>query len=216
MAVAVRVLAGVAVGRVIAAAGLPALEADAQVQPLAAGGEAFRASLDRLGQLGDLDVIEVRAGGHRQPPFYHLASMSEHVVRPIPLERTRALRQAVLRPHEAVERMTSSETADTFALGAFAGDELVAVGMIAPDGEPGGWRIRGMATAPRARGAGAGTAVLDGLLEHALAAGARRIWCNARTPARSLYERADMCVVSEEFELPEIGPHVVMEMRTRR
>ena len=140
--------------------------------------------------------------------------MSDHVVRPISLEQTRALRQAVLRPHEPVERMASSETADTVALGAFAGDQLVAVGMIAPDGEPGGWRIRGMATAPPARGRGAGSAVLGALIEHARSQGARRIWCNARTPARSLYERAGMRVVSEEFELPEIGPHLMMELRT--
>jgi ribosomal protein S18 acetylase RimI-like enzyme len=110
--------------------------------------------------------------------------------------------------------MALTEAPDTFALGAFAGEELVAVGMIAPDGEPGGWRIRGMATAPAARGLGAGTAVLDGLLEHALAAGARRIWCNARIPARSLYERAGLSVASEEFELPRMGPHVIMETRT--
>ena len=142
--------------------------------------------------------------------------MGEHVVRPIPVQETRALRQVVLRAHEAVEQMASSEAAGTFALGAFDGDELIAIGMIAPDGEPGGWRIRGMATAPRARGGGAGTAVLDGLLEHALTAGAQRIWCNARTPARSLYERAGMSVVSEEFDLPRMGPHVVMEMRSRR
>jgi ribosomal protein S18 acetylase RimI-like enzyme len=139
--------------------------------------------------------------------------MSDHRVTPISLARSRALRQAVLRPHEPLEQMVSSETADTVALGAFAGEELVAVGMIAPDGEPGGWRIRGMATAPQARGRGAGGAVLDALIEHARSQGARRIWCNARTPARSLYERAGMRVVSEEFELPDIGPHLVMELR---
>jgi ribosomal protein S18 acetylase RimI-like enzyme len=141
--------------------------------------------------------------------------MSDHLVKPVSLEQTRALRQAVLRPHEPVERMASSETADTVALGAFAGEQLVAVGMIAPDGQPGGgWRIRGMATAPAERGRGAGSAVLDALIEHACSQGALRIWCNARTPARSLYERAGMQVVSEEFELPEIGPHLVMELRS--
>jgi len=139
--------------------------------------------------------------------------VSVNVIRPISLERTRALRQAILRPHESVEQMATTEAPDTFALGAFDGEELVAVGMIAPDGEPGRWRIRGMATAPPARGQGAGTAVLDGLIAHARAAGARRVWCNARTPARSLYERAGLRVVSEEFELPQMGPHVVMEMR---
>jgi ribosomal protein S18 acetylase RimI-like enzyme len=140
--------------------------------------------------------------------------MSGPRVRAIPLEQTRALRQAVLRPHESVEQMALSEAAGTIALGAFAAGELVSVGMIAPDGEPGGWRIRGMATAPAARGKGAGSAVLAALIEHARSQGAQRIWCNARTPARSLYERAGMRVVSAEFELPQIGPHVVMELRT--
>lgn len=135
-------------------------------------------------------------------------------MRSVSLEQTRPLRRAVLRPHEALEQMACSESADAFAVGAFDADELVAVGLVAPDGQPGGWRIRGMATAPAARGKGAGTAVLDALLEHALAHGARRIWCNARTPARSLYERAGMRVISEEFELPMIGPHVVMELIT--
>ncbi|HEV3033232.1 MAG TPA: GNAT family N-acetyltransferase [Solirubrobacteraceae bacterium] len=138
--------------------------------------------------------------------------MTDHVVRAVSLQSTRPLRQAVLRPHEAVAAQVSSESDDAFAMGAFDGDELVAVGLIAPDGEPGGWRIRGMATAPAARGKGAGSAVLDALLRHAAAEGARRVWCNARTPARGFYERAGFRVVSEEFELPMIGPHLVMEL----
>jgi GNAT superfamily N-acetyltransferase len=109
--------------------------------------------------------------------------------------------------------MAAHEPADAFAVGAFEGDELLSVGFIAPDGGPGGWRIRGMATTPPARGSGAGTAILDALLRHASTHGARRMWCNARTPARAFYERAGLRVVSEEFELPDIGPHVVMEIR---
>ncbi len=85
------------------------------------------------------------------------------------------------------------------------------MGLIGPQGGPGSWRVRGMATAPRARGAGAGTAVLTALLDHAAAEGAQRVWCNVRIGARSLYERAGFHVSSEEFELPEIGPHLVME-----
>ena len=136
------------------------------------------------------------------------------VVRPITLEQTRALRRAVLRPHQSVEEVAAHEAPGAFAVGAFEADELISVGLIAPDGEPGGWRVRGMASVPHARGRGAGTAVLDALLAHAAAGGAQRIWCNARTPARSLYERAGFAVISEEFQLPEIGPHLVMEKKT--
>lgn len=133
-------------------------------------------------------------------------------VRPVPLPATRALRQAVLRPHQSVDELAAHEPHGAVAFGAFDGDELVAVGLVGPDGGPGAWRVRGMATAPSARSRGAGTAVLGALVRHALDQGATRVWCNARTPARSLYERAGFEVVSDVFELPEIGPHVVMEL----
>jgi ribosomal protein S18 acetylase RimI-like enzyme len=68
-----------------------------------------------------------------------------------------------------------------------------------------------MATASQARGRGAGTAVLGALLDHAAAQGARHVWANVRTGARTLYERAGLQVTSEEFDLPDIGPHLVME-----
>lgn len=64
MAAAACVSAGVTVGRVVAAADLAALQADAQMQPLASGGQALLAALDRLGQSGDPDVIEMSAGRH--------------------------------------------------------------------------------------------------------------------------------------------------------
>jgi ribosomal protein S18 acetylase RimI-like enzyme len=72
--------------------------------------------------------------------------------------------------------------------------------------------VRGMATAPAVRGRGSGAAVLSALVEHAMQHGATRIWCNARLPARSLYERAGFVVISDVFEPPAIGPHVVMEL----
>jgi ribosomal protein S18 acetylase RimI-like enzyme len=134
------------------------------------------------------------------------------VVRPVPLAQTRQLRQAVLRPHETLEQLASHEPDAAFAVGAFDGAELIAVGFVAQDAEVGAWRIRGMATAPHARGRGAGTLVLEALLRHATTHGAHRIWCNARTPARSFYERAGLLVVSEPFEILGIGPHFVMEL----
>jgi GNAT superfamily N-acetyltransferase len=111
-----------------------------------------------------------------------------------------------------VDELAGHEPPDSFAVGAYDDDTLVGVGLVGPDGGPGAWRIRGMATEPEARGRGAGTAVLNALIAHAAAHGAIRIWCNARIGARSLYERAGLEVVSEEFEVPRIGPHYVMEM----
>jgi ribosomal protein S18 acetylase RimI-like enzyme len=112
-----------------------------------------------------------------------------------------------------LDALAEHEPAGSHAVGAYDREELVSVGLVGPEGGPGAWRIRGMATAPAARGRGAGTAVLDALLAHARANGATRVWCNARIGARTLYERAGLGVVSEEFEIPEIGPHYVMERR---
>ena len=134
-------------------------------------------------------------------------------VRAVDPAQTRPLRQRVLRPHESLEELASHEPAGVYAAGAFDGDELVAVGFVCPDGEPGEWRVRGMATAPEHRGRGAGAAVLAQLVEHARAQGATRVWCNARTPALSLYARAGFEPESDEFEIPGIGPHFVMARR---
>lgn len=141
--------------------------------------------------------------------------MTAFTVRPVPVADTRALRREVLRPHETVEQQVAGEAEGALAVGAFApGGELVSVGLVAPGGEgAGGWRVRGMATAPAWRGRGAGSAVLAALVDHARAHGARRVWCNARTPALSLYARAGFVAVSDEFELPQLGPHRVMELR---
>ena len=133
-------------------------------------------------------------------------------LRQIPLDATRALRQEVLRPHLPVEELAGHEPAGAVAFGAFADDELAAVGLIGAEGEPGDWRVRGMATRPGARGRGAGTAVLQALVEHAIAHGATRVWCNARIRALTLYQRAGFVIASEEFEPPDIGPHYRMEL----
>jgi ribosomal protein S18 acetylase RimI-like enzyme len=133
-------------------------------------------------------------------------------VRPVAVEQTRALRQAVLRPYLTVEQMIESEPTKAFAAGAFEDDRLVAVGLIGAEGEPGAWRIRGMAAAPELRGRGAGSAVLESLLEHARAQGGSRAWASVRIPARTLYERAGFVTISDEYEEPKIGPHVLMSL----
>ncbi|MFL5822717.1 MAG: GNAT family N-acetyltransferase [Solirubrobacteraceae bacterium] len=126
------------------------------------------------------------------------------------MERTRALRQQILRPHQSLAELASHEPPDAFAVGTLEDGELVSVGLIGREGEPGEWRVRGMATLPSRRGRGAGSSVLSALLDHAAGQGATAVWCTVRTPARTLYERAGFEAVSEEYEMPQIGPHVVM------
>ena len=68
MSALLRVRRGVAVGRVVAAADLAATQADPEMKPWVADLQALLAALHGLGELGDLDLIEVGAGGHSAPP----------------------------------------------------------------------------------------------------------------------------------------------------
>jgi len=136
-----------------------------------------------------------------------------HVVRP--------LRHRVLRPgRPASESVYSDDDESLVAHAAVRSptrpDEVVAVGTVLPEAPPwephrtDGWRIRGMATRPDARGAGLGGLVLGALVDHVAAHGGGLMWCNARVPARGLYERAGFAARGEIFDLHFIGPHVRM------
>jgi predicted GNAT family N-acyltransferase len=67
-----------------------------------------------------------------------------------------------------------------------------------------------MATVPAARGRGAGTMLLQMCIGHALAQQGEVVWCNARVPARGFYEHGGFSAVGDVFEIPGIGPHVLM------
>lgn len=135
-------------------------------------------------------------------------------VRPIAAAETRPLRHEVLRPHQPAATIVydAEEDPDTLHLGAFERATLVGIGTIHPDGAA-VFRIRGMAVREGRRGVGLGAAILDGLLSHARSRGASLVWCNARTPARSFYGRAGFVAVGTEWEEPDLGPHVRMELR---
>lgn len=138
-------------------------------------------------------------------------------VRAIAAEQTRGLRQRVLRPHQPPEEMVypGDDELETLHLGAYVDGQLVGVASLyrqAPPTEPdpGARRLRGMAVSPALQGGGIGRALLEGCLAHARARGATRLWCNARAAAAGFYSRLGFQVQGEEFELPGIGPHLLM------
>ena len=126
----------------------------------------------------------------------------------------------MLRPGQGFEQTAypGDDLEDTVHLGAFAGDRLVGIASLyrepRPGGPPGGWRLRGMATDADVRGAGFGAALLAASVDHVAAAGGDELWCNARGSAIAFYRRAGFDVVSDEFDVPGIGPHVVMVRAT--
>lgn len=142
------------------------------------------------------------------------------MIRRIAAAKARPLRQRVLRPDQRFEETLypGDEVPSTVHLGAFADDRLVgAVSLyreVRPGAPPGnaegGWRLRGMATAPEARGQGHGQAMLAACVDHVGDRGGGELWCNARTPAAGFYAAGGFEVVGDEFEIEGIGPHVVM------
>ena len=135
-------------------------------------------------------------------------------IRPVTAEDIRPLRHRVLRPGQAyLETRYPGDDAGVH-FGAFDGDRLVGIASIYEedrvDGPAGGWRLRGMATDPEVRGTGFGAALVVACLEHIAGAGGTEVWCNARMAAVGFYRRAGLEVVSEKFDVPGIGAHVVM------
>src|SRR4051812_35333296 len=102
-------------------------------------------------------------------------------VAPVPAAETRPLRQRVLRPHQRPEDLVLAGDDDPDS-GHFAAQdvdgEVIGTASVrrepppwAPGwaaGEP-AWRLRGMATAPEARGIGIGARLLDRVIDHVAA-----------------------------------------------
>src|ERR1700683_34220 len=104
----------------------------------------------------------------------------EYTVQRIPVERTLALRQAVLRPYLGEERFTLDDDRlpTTVAFGAVTPDDrVIAVARLTPESPPfdardrAAWRLRGMATSPDARNLGVGADLLRTMISHLVASG---------------------------------------------
>jgi predicted GNAT family N-acyltransferase len=139
---------------------------------------------------------------------------ANRLIRRVAAEDVRPLRHRVLRPGQAFEQTVYPGDDAGVHLGAFDGDRLVGIASLYQEdragGPAGGWRLRGMATDAGVRGAGFGAVLLAGCVEAVAEAGGTELWCNARMAAVGFYRRGGFEVVSEEFDVPGIGPHVVM------
>lgn len=138
-------------------------------------------------------------------------------VRKISAAETRPLRHKILRPQATPEQLVypNDEEARAAHFGGFDNGELVAVISIAPGKMPGNdnphsWRLRGVATDPKAQRKGFGRALLEACLEHARSYGGEILWCNGRTTAWNFYEALGFEKYGEEFIESTTGPHYVM------
>jgi GNAT superfamily N-acetyltransferase len=144
-------------------------------------------------------------------------------IRRISAETTVDLRWSILRagyPRETAI-FAGDDLPTTIHLGGYEDDRLVAVASLyAAESvdEPAAARpmqLRGMATAPKVRGLGAGRTLLAATEAAAVAAGADWLWCNARVSALGFYLKHGWQVRSAEFDIVTVGPHVRMTKRLR-
>ena len=141
-------------------------------------------------------------------------------VRIITARETLPLRQTVLRPGRplAAARWPGDDAPATRHFGAFRDERLLGIASLFLATMPGqtevpAWQLRGMATAPEARGMGLGRALVSACVAYAREKGARLVWCNARTPAVGFYRKLGFEIVGGEFEIPDVGPHYRMALR---
>ena len=134
----------------------------------------------------------------------------------------RPLRGAVLRPGrpEAELIFDLDEDPRTGHFTVRHGAGVVGVASVLADGHPreprpGDWRIRGMAVDEAHRGAGIGGSLLAACEAHARSGGGSRLWCNARIGALNLYLRGGLRTEGDQFEIPGIGPHLLMSKSLR-
>jgi GNAT superfamily N-acetyltransferase len=150
------------------------------------------------------------------------------VVRAIPPEQTRPLRQQLLRQGVPLDKLIypGDLDADALHVGAFDGARQVGIATvmrqppIASNGTPpdhpapehaAAWRLRGMASTDDMRGQGVGTAMLRAVFGHVAAQGGAFLWCDARIIAVPFYLKNGLVTLGEQYYVPDVGPHYFMQ-----
>lgn len=140
---------------------------------------------------------------------------------PVEAAATRPLRQRILRPGQTVNAVAfpgDGAPASAHFGARLPSGKLLGVASVLREPAPWdrrtpGWRVRGMATVPEARRHGLGSRLLAAVLAHVETHGGGLLWCHARTPAVSFYERAGFVTRGTPWDELDIGPHITMWRR---
>jgi GNAT superfamily N-acetyltransferase len=132
---------------------------------------------------------------------------------------TLALRSSVLREGADTElcRFDGDDDELSFHLGYFKDDILVCIASFQHQGREGfsgtAYQLRGMATLPAYQGTGIGNQLVNFSIVYLRGLKANYLWCNARKAAFRFYTGLGFEFISEEFEIPGIGPHKAMYVK---
>lgn len=129
--------------------------------------------------------------------------------------RNEVLREGKLKLDEC--RFPSDQNEGAFHLGNFEENKLVSIGSFHPQTvEPykgNGYQLRGMATIPGYQGKGCGNQLLNFAIVYLRGKQVNYLWCNARKKALNFYAGIGFEIISDEFDVPGIGPHHVMYLK---
>ncbi|MXV52765.1 GNAT family N-acetyltransferase [Pedobacter sp. HMF7647] len=143
--------------------------------------------------------------------------------------RNQVLRNNLLTPQECI--FSGDDEAGSFHLGYFDDEKLVCIATFhkqniveRPELFPqvsshlnndnkNVYRLRGMATLPEYRGKGIGNQLVNFAIVYLRGQKVNDLWCDARKVAYRFYKSLGFEFISEEFEIPNIGPHKVMYLK---
>ena len=128
-----------------------------------------------------------------------------------------SIRHKVLRPNQPIEKCHFEHDGDdqTFHLGAFVDNKLVSIASFYYEKNDtfeneNQFRLRGMATLEDYRKQGFSRELLKVAFPMIKQNFCNLVWCNARTSAQGFYETMGFKGHGEVFEIPDIGPHILM------
>lgn len=136
-------------------------------------------------------------------------------VKKISAQETYPIRLVVLRKNIPLPYEFNGDfDEDTFHLGAFKSDKLIAVSSFMKannvqfEGEQ--YQLRGMATLEEFQGLGAGKIMMEAAFDLMKSLKVDCLWCNARLAAVPFYEKLGMKTIGELFDINYVGKHYVM------
>lgn len=126
--------------------------------------------------------------------------------------RALVLRDGKLPPEKCINE--GDDHPQTFHCGCLQKDKVIAIATFMEENYPGyegrGFRLRGMAVLPELQGKGLGKAALQWGIQNLKSNQVDYLWCNARRVAYDFYTAQGFVFLSDEFDIPGIGPHKVM------
>jgi predicted GNAT family N-acyltransferase len=131
--------------------------------------------------------------------------------------RNEVLREGRLALNEC--RFPGDDAEGAFHLGYYVGDELACIASFHPQTykEYAGkaYQLRGMATTEKYRSQGLGNQLVNFAIVYMRGQQVNYCWCNARLKAAAFYKNLGFEIISDQFEVPNIGPHYVMYVKIR-